>query len=84
MNDDSAPVQVPTYFEQCGFSILHHPEFLFLVLTDFAEQLQDDPRIFDYNVEQRVNDFVDAARTQVSLNFRVFDVWVKSTLDLFY
>jgi hypothetical protein len=29
--------------------------------------MQDDPLLFDYNVEQRVNDFVAAALAQVHL-----------------
>lgn len=29
-------------------------------------KLQDNPLIFDYNVEQRVNDFITAAITQVN------------------
>lgn len=27
--------------------------------------MQDDPLLFDYNVEQRVKDFIEAATTQV-------------------
>ncbi|XP_058107978.1 alpha-mannosidase-like isoform X3 [Magnolia sinica] len=33
-------------------------------VNDESSPIQDDPRLYDYNVEQRVNDFIDAARTQ--------------------
>lgn len=29
-------------------------------------KLQDNPHLFDYNVEQRINDFVAAALVQVN------------------
>lgn len=32
-------------------------------------KLQDDPSLYDYNVEQRVNDFIDAALNQVKSPF---------------
>lgn len=32
-------------------------------------KLQDDPSLYDYNVEQRVNDFIEAALTQVKSLF---------------
>ena len=32
-------------------------------------KLQDDPLLYDYNVKQRVNDFIDAALTQVNSPF---------------
>lgn len=34
--------------------------------------MQDDPLLFDYNVEERVNDFVAAALAQVHSNIRMF------------
>lgn len=38
------------------------------LLTNMIK-LQDDPSLYDYNVEQRVNDFIDAALTQVKSLF---------------
>lgn len=43
--------------------------------------MQDDPPLFDYNVEERVNDFVAAALAQVQLDlimamFPFFIFWV--------
>lgn len=32
-------------------------------------KLQDNPLLFDMNVQKRVNDFIDAALTQVSILF---------------
>jgi len=34
---------------------------------NFTFTLQDDPLLFDYNVQKRVQDFIDAALTQVIL-----------------
>ena len=35
----------------------------------FYEFVQDDPLLYDYNVEQRVNDFIEAAMAQVRVVF---------------
>lgn len=37
--------------------------------------MQDDPLLFDYNVEERVNDFVAAAIAQVNLQNIVATVY---------
>ncbi|XXG75009.1 hypothetical protein AAC387_Pa07g3602 [Persea americana] len=44
-------------------------------VNDDSAPVQDDPRIFDYNVEQRVNDFVDAARTQSNVTRTNHIMW---------
>lgn len=62
--DDFVPVQVlmfnKYYFSQilCDSLVKLLPHLLNFVL-------QDNPLLFDYNVEQRVNDFINAAMTQV-------------------
>lgn len=40
---------------------------LFSALLNFAYLLKDNMQLFDYNVQDRVNDFVAAALLQVSL-----------------
>ncbi|XP_058107981.1 alpha-mannosidase-like isoform X3 [Magnolia sinica] len=37
--------------------------------------IQDDPRLYDYNVEQRINDFIDAARTQANVTRTNHIMW---------
>ncbi|KAK7262969.1 hypothetical protein RJT34_30552 [Clitoria ternatea] len=48
--------------------------FNFEVDNDFAP-LQDDPLLFDYNVEQRVKDFIDAALTQANVTRTNHIMW---------
>ncbi|XP_027344930.1 alpha-mannosidase isoform X2 [Abrus precatorius] len=48
--------------------------FDFEVDNDFAP-LQDDPRIFDYNVEQRVKDFINAATAQANVTRTNHIMW---------
>ncbi|KAE9606630.1 putative alpha-mannosidase [Lupinus albus] len=48
--------------------------FQFEVSTDF-ESLQDDPLLFDYNVEQRVQDFIDAAIIQANVTRTNHIMW---------
>lgn len=36
--------------------------------STWLSSMQDDPLLFDYNVEERVNDFVAAALAQVQLD----------------
>lgn len=44
--------------------------------------MQDDPLLFDYNVEERVNDFVAAAIAQVHLFIVHFSLWGFFVLSL--
>jgi alpha-mannosidase len=37
-----------------------------LLMEKYDVGLQDNPSLFDYNVEQRVNDFINAAINQVN------------------
>nr|KYP55020.1 Lysosomal alpha-mannosidase [Cajanus cajan] len=48
--------------------------FNFEVNNDF-DPLQDDPLLFDYNVEQRVKDFIDAATTQANVTRTNHIMW---------
>ncbi|XP_027359889.1 alpha-mannosidase-like [Abrus precatorius] len=48
--------------------------FHFEVNDDFVP-VQDDPLLFDYNVEQRVNDFISAAITQASVTRANHIMW---------
>ncbi|EEF31544.1 lysosomal alpha-mannosidase, putative [Ricinus communis] len=50
------------------------PGFHFEVSEDFVP-VQDNPLLFDYNVEQRVNDFVDAAMTQANVTRTNHIMW---------
>lgn len=63
--DDFVPVQV---LVSTTVTFLSNMRFLLalLVFNLSNDKLQDNPLIFDYNVEQRVNDFIDAAITQVN------------------
>lgn len=40
-----------------------------LLVNNMLQKLQDDPLLFDYNVKDRVNDFIVAAMAQVHLTF---------------
>lgn len=37
-----------------------------ITLIRYTFELQDNPLLYDYNVEQRVKDFINAAITQVN------------------
>ncbi|XP_061357704.1 alpha-mannosidase isoform X2 [Gastrolobium bilobum] len=49
--------------------------FNFEVDRTDIDPLQDDPLIFDYNVEQRVKDFIDAATTQANVTRTNHIMW---------
>lgn len=44
-------------------------------VNDHYKPVQDDPLIFDYNVEQRVNDFINAAITQANVTRTIHIMW---------
>jgi len=48
---------------------------LFSALLNFAYLLKDNMQLFDYNVQDRVNDFVAAALLQVSLASLSSNCW---------
>ncbi|KAL0543429.1 hypothetical protein IC582_018525 [Cucumis melo] len=50
------------------------PGFHFEV-NDDSNLIQDDPSLYDYNVEQRVNDFIDAALTQANITRTNHIMW---------
>ncbi|XP_055962394.1 alpha-mannosidase isoform X2 [Mercurialis annua] len=50
------------------------PGFHFEMSEDFVP-VQDNPLLFDYNVEQRVNDFVNAAMTQANVTRTNHIMW---------
>ncbi|XP_021676963.2 alpha-mannosidase isoform X1 [Hevea brasiliensis] len=50
------------------------PGFSFEVSNDFVP-VQDNPLLFDYNVEQRVNDFINAAITQANVTRTNHIMW---------
>ncbi|XP_022132790.1 alpha-mannosidase [Momordica charantia] len=50
------------------------PGFHFEV-NDDTVPIQDDPSLYDYNVEQRVNDFIDAALTQANFTRTNHIMW---------
>jgi len=62
---DVGPVQVLTFNNQNADVILHILLCIWLI-AHLQLYMQDDPLIFDYNVKQRVKEFIDAATTQVS------------------
>ncbi|XP_058114331.1 alpha-mannosidase-like [Magnolia sinica] len=44
-------------------------------VNDESSPIQDDPRLYDYNVEQCINDFIDAARTQENVTRTNHIMW---------
>uniref|UniRef100_A0A1D1Y7A6 Alpha-mannosidase n=1 Tax=Anthurium amnicola TaxID=1678845 RepID=A0A1D1Y7A6_9ARAE len=44
-------------------------------VNDDSSPVQDDPLLFDYNVEQRVNDFIDAAMIQANVTRGSHIMW---------
>ncbi|KAK6924503.1 Glycosyl hydrolase family 38, C-terminal [Dillenia turbinata] len=50
------------------------PGFEFEVFDDF-QPVQDNPLLFDYNVEQRVNDFIDAVVSQANVTRTNHIMW---------
>lgn len=54
------------------FSIAKENKFLIYLVYE----LQDDPLIFDLNVDIRVNDFVNAAITQVHPDYSSFQLFI--------
>ncbi|CAN1342025.1 unnamed protein product [Linum perenne] len=44
-------------------------------VDDLVQELQDDPLIYDYNVDQRVQDFVTAAKTQANVTRTNHVMW---------
>ena len=65
VSDDFVPVQV---LVSSTVALVSNMRFLLalLLFNLLNDKLQDNPLIFDYNVELRVNDFIDAAITQVN------------------
>ncbi|XP_077246588.1 alpha-mannosidase-like [Tasmannia lanceolata] len=59
-----------------AFPIHYSPPtgFSFEVNDDY-EPVQDDPLLFDYNVEKRVNDFIDAAKNQANVTRTNHIMW---------
>ncbi|KAM0950051.1 putative alpha-mannosidase [Dioscorea sansibarensis] len=51
------------------------PEGFHFEVNDDAAPVQDDPLLFDYNVEQRVNDFIAAAVTQANVTKTNHIMW---------
>lgn len=75
--DGIIPVQVVVFYHflicVLIFGISYLMRFVKRILVDVTPLfLQDDQLLFDYNVEQRVNDFIDAALTQVFIFFSDF------------
>lgn len=69
VNDDSVPVQVLIFHKKLLLpSILWMFDILIecITLIRYTFELQDNPLLYDYNVEQRVKDFINAAITQVN------------------
>ncbi|XP_058069972.1 alpha-mannosidase-like isoform X2 [Magnolia sinica] len=44
-------------------------------VNDESSPIQDDPRLYDDNVEQCINDFIDAARTQANVTHTNHIMW---------
>ncbi|KAF6170846.1 hypothetical protein GIB67_015798 [Kingdonia uniflora] len=44
-------------------------------LNDYSTPVQDNPLLYDYNVEQRVNDFIDAAMIQANITLTNHIMW---------
>lgn len=63
-----------TFMNKSRHQIFHscekwNDEKCFSPFSELNEFVQDNPLIFDYNVQERVNDFINAAITQVNSNF---------------
>ncbi|GAB2278356.1 hypothetical protein Dimus_013039 [Dionaea muscipula] len=55
------------------------PDGFVFEINDVSEPIQDDTLLFDYNVQERVNDFVTAAMTQANVTRTNHIMWLMGT-----
>lgn len=55
------------------------PDGFTFEINDISEPIQDDPLLFDYNVQERVNDFVAAAMAQANVTRTNHIMWAMGT-----
>ncbi|KAG5394876.1 hypothetical protein IGI04_024839 [Brassica rapa subsp. trilocularis] len=55
------------------------PDGFTFEINDVSPPIQDDPSLFDYNVQERVNDFVAAALAQVNVTRTNHIMWLMGT-----
>ncbi|KAF4397582.1 hypothetical protein G4B88_027322 [Cannabis sativa] len=55
------------------------PSGFYFEVNDASPVVQDDPELFDYNVQERVNDFIAAAVTQANITRTNHIMWTMGT-----
>ncbi|XP_058077392.1 alpha-mannosidase-like isoform X2 [Magnolia sinica] len=64
--------QIFTSFFPVHYSL---PNGFHFEVNDESLPIQDDPRLYDCNVEQCINDFIDAAKTQANVTRTDHIMW---------